>query len=325
MTHAYRDSDEHIVTRRLRELDVARKRLAAHMPALNDARSARLARLSAGVVGVAGAVATVLACIDTVVPEGPLATYCLVGSVGASVATYVVVRVLTVLLGRVDVPPQETFVRGASLAEDLQRLDELHPLRVAQAKLERREVASVAWPLAAISLLAPLTLHFGVAMAFMDVTLRDFSKWIMVSAIVVGLAHLALVAMAVRYAVRIGKMSVEAFRAASPNRDWVVAYCVAILASCVPGILLMAVPPAISLVTGLAFIPFMFRWARSCILRERDAIVEAQNATDEVRIRVDLTNFGDALQPVLASDPFESPAAAFTAPESDARAHSGTL
>jgi hypothetical protein len=50
-------------------------------------------------------------------------------------------------------------------------------------------------------------------------------------------------------------------------------------------VILLAVPPILAVITGLAFIPFMYLSARSRVLGERSALQQAEIVT---RVRVDV-------------------------------------
>jgi hypothetical protein len=125
------------------------------------------------------------------------------------------------------------------------------------------ELGSVAWPLAGLAMLAPLTLHALVSGA---TGLAHFSDWIVMSVHWVGHAHLALALMAWRFA-RIIRRSQTA-ELPQAGSGWT-ALLVATGAAVVPGIFLLALPPVLVFVTGAAFVPASFILARRAVALER--------------------------------------------------------
>ena len=75
---------------------------------------------------------------------------------------------------------------------DLLRLDPHAPRRLVTRAVQRFELASLALPLVAVGLLAPLTVHLLVGLLVLGIELQQFSKWIAVSAALVGHAHLVM-------------------------------------------------------------------------------------------------------------------------------------
>jgi hypothetical protein len=131
-------------------------------------------------------------------------------------------------------------------------------------------------PLAAVSLVAPLTIHWlvwlGLSMPHLeDTRMADFGTWIAVSALLVGHAHIALLVAAVRWAFSLRARETSTLRA-GVHRHWGIALLVAIGVACLPGVVLVGLPPILVGVTGLLFVPFMFVGTARCIARERLAL-----------------------------------------------------
>jgi hypothetical protein len=80
------------------------------------------------------------------------------------------------------------------LGKDLARLDAEEPLAAMRRTAERWERPAAAWPLAALSLVTPLTIHLLVDwipnMGRDASVLKDFGTWIALSVVLVGHSHL---------------------------------------------------------------------------------------------------------------------------------------
>jgi hypothetical protein len=130
--------------------------------------------------------------------------------------------------------------------------------------------------MAAVSLLAPLSIHGLLWFPFahpetLASGMDDFGTWVALSVIIVGHAHLALLVCAVRWAYRL--RSVETFQLGIGRaRGWGTALLVSAGIACLPGIVLLAIPPILVLVTGLAFVPLMYHVATRTIARERTVL-----------------------------------------------------
>jgi hypothetical protein len=165
---------------------------------------------------------------------------------------------------------------SGDLGADLARLEAVEPLRDARDLATAWERRSAALPMAAISLLAPLTLHgmvwFGLARTTEAGSgLEDFGSWIALSVIIVGHAHLALLVCAVRWAWRLRRVDTFELRA-SGGKGWGTALLVSAGIACLPGVVLLAIPPILVAVTGLAFVPLMYHLMARTIERERTAL-----------------------------------------------------
>jgi hypothetical protein len=146
---------------------------------------------------------------------------------------------------------------------DLARLEARDPLREAREAAMAWERASVALPLAALSLLAPLTIHFVVYTMLKGsggggaATLDDFGSWVALSALLVGHAHAALLIGSVIWARRL-RARPTAELGQGVNQAWGKVLLVSIGCACLPGIVLIGIPPVLVAVTGLLFVPVMF-------------------------------------------------------------------
>src|SRR5262249_41660029 len=125
-----------------------------------------------------------------------------------------------------------------NLKEDLRLLEAKSPAEVAHARVARLEVASIAAPLAGISLVLPLSVHFLFAQVLPD---ADFRWWITVSLLVVGHAHVAVALSALMFAREMKRTRDEDLHHLR-SYGWK-ALGVAAAAAAMPGALLMFVPP----------------------------------------------------------------------------------
>lgn len=301
MGNAYRSAYEHIVGPRLAQARAVREELAPLLPQLGSIGERRIARAAAGAVGIAAAFVMV---VTATFPDLELPTRMLLGGVLGGAVTYVLTR----LLGRVG-------RRGArwslpkltgDLETDLARIESSNPLaRIAQ-RLERLEVYSTALPLAAVSLLAPLTLHYLFVTVTGNVSTRDFDSWIRMSLVIVGHAHLALMGFSIAFARKMRRLDFHALRELPIHPEWAKALGIAILFAAVPGVILLAIPPILAAITGLVFVPATFALMRRAVLRERGVLLHAEAATTNVRVATD--DAMTALEEATWSTPEEHPA-----------------
>jgi hypothetical protein len=285
MSHAYRSSYQHIVGTRVAEVKLAADQLAPLLPHLRSVLAARRARVAAGTVGVAAAILVAAASIaDDTAP-----TLVLIGGGGAALLTYVMGRALGALRGAgVGRIPALT----GHLDADLARLEAESPVRAIASVTEetdRLETWSTGLPLAAIALLAPLTLHFGFWVllcaphASLESCFRDFTQWIRASLLIVGHAHLALVVCTARFARKMRRLDAPQLGAMSTGPEWAKALGLAVLVAALPGLLLFAIPPLLAAGTGLAFIPFMYVFMHHRLRTERTIL---QLARDAAQVRI---------------------------------------
>jgi hypothetical protein len=152
--------------------------------------------------------------------------------------------------------------------EDLLRLQREDSLGEARALAARWEWAGAALPLAALSMVAPLSLHFLVRSLFAPVHVADFDGWIVLSVILVGHAHVALCICAVLWARALSERH-TATLADGLRGSMFKALFITVGVAALPGILLMGIPPLLVLVTGLVFVPAMYAATVRCMQRER--------------------------------------------------------
>ena len=281
MSDAYRSAYQHLIGLRLAEMKLAQETVQPLLPSLDAMRSARIARALAGGVGIAGAIVMVLlACVGDVAAP----TYALLGSGIGAIGTYALARTAVAIRAayRRTTVPMPRLTGG--LEEDLARIEASDPLRALYREVRSLEIWSTALPLAAMSLLLPLTLHYVFLALFGTGSARDFAAWIRLSMVIVGHAHLALMGMAIAFARKMGRSTSEGLGAMPVHREWAKAWGLAIGVSAVPGLVFFAFPPILVAITGLAVIPLMFVLVRRCVMNER-ALLE--RAEDAVHVRVD--------------------------------------
>ncbi|MEM1030916.1 MAG: hypothetical protein AAGN82_11235 [Myxococcota bacterium] len=156
-------------------------------------------------------------------------------------------------------------------AVELSVLERQSPVATMRAVVAQWERVSVTLPVVAVALLGPLTLHlpFVIDMADLDAFgpsfLEDFGTWVLLSSAIVGHAHLVFAIACYRQAVRLIDGAI------SPTRAAVVAVMWAVLAAAIPGIVLLALPPILTLVTGAVLGPVVFTRAQRTLDQERAA------------------------------------------------------
>jgi hypothetical protein len=127
--------------------------------------------------------------------------------------------------------------------------------------------ASLVIPMVAIALLAPLTLHLPVVLALAD--RETFDMWVMLSLCITGLAHVVFAFTSARrgYHLATGKP------AWSPLK----VYAATVITSCVPFVLLYAIPPVLVAITALPLLPVLYAMER-IVTRERAELAGAPHA-----------------------------------------------
>lgn len=179
---------------------------------------------------------------------------------------------LAYIVGRLIAPWFERRALRRAREHDPDPVVALEALRYATgetiaAQVARKwELASLSLPLIATALIAPLTLH---APLFLGATrpAHEFGEWILLSAVIVGHAHLVFAYLAHRHVRHLTSGAPIPTHAAT--RTW----ALTVLTAAVPGILLVGIPPIITGVTGLFLVAPMFYWARNTMLRERALLV----------------------------------------------------
>jgi hypothetical protein len=174
---------------------------------------------------------------------------------------------------------REPAVTGDAHA-DLARIevaDPLADLRLAGSMLEAR---STTLPLAAASLLLPLTLHGLVATVVgwatgTRWTAADFGCWIAASTFLVGLAHLALLVQVVLWAHSLPQRDTSQLRQ-NIHATWARTLGVTTGVALVPAVgfaadgnLLVLLPAVLVLATGAAFVPLLFLLTARRLEKER--------------------------------------------------------
>jgi hypothetical protein len=124
--------------------------------------------------------------------------------------------------------------------------------------------ASLMIPAAGIALLLPITLHLPVVLALGD--REAFDIWVEVSMWVTGLTHVVFAVTSARRAHQL----VAGKPAWSPRKI----YTVTVVTSCLPFVVLYAIPPALVAITALPFIPLL-RAMERIVTREREELADA--------------------------------------------------
>lgn len=279
--------------RRRAELVKVAGKVELHAPELARVRSRRLARIvggAAGVLGAAGLPITLF--VDQA--RSPLPTEWLFGSVAAALGSWALTRAV---LGTVSA---RALVARAVAGHDLASLDASNPWVRIAGSLSRMEAWSLALPLVAASLLGPLAMHGAVfsVMSAIDAApfAKSFARWILLSSIIVGHAHLALAICTARYARRLACTETAELSSETLRRAWRSALLSVVVISSAPGILLLGIPPFLTLVTGLVLVPALYAVARAAIVHERSVLQRVEDDVAHVRVEIeDMEAARDAL------------------------------
>ena len=274
--HPFRDQRAALELR----LDAARASFGRALGRVPDAvrtvYARRVARAFGGAAATATAVAMFLVAIGRFAgvledDEGGLLTHVLFASWALGAAAYFAALPLARL--RLGFVLRRALRETADPYADLARLERGSPARLAAEHADRHERWATALPLAALAFLLPLTLHFPIGWLMGDaLRARDFDRWIQLSAVLVGHAHLLLAALCLRFAYQARRRPLESLRRAG----WK-AYGLTVAASAVPGAVLYALPPIIVALTGLIPVPCMFAAARAALERERGVLAAAHS------------------------------------------------
>lgn len=289
MTTAYR-SDEDLLRERLAAALHSRDaELEGAISRLRRVYSRRIARLVSGAVGTAGGAALFLLAIASVCGAGSgernfwsalfdggsrehpgALVWLLLASSASAALAYLPARIGASLAFERAV--RDPFSPSGSARRDLERLARHRPKAIAEERIARAEPLSVALPLVAMALLGPLSMHLGVWIWLSrGEGLGSFGGWITTSVLAVGVAHLVLARAGVVFARSLRQMSAGAICTAA-NRTWLRAYGYTVLASLLPGALLLLIPPVVTALTGLLLVPLMFLGASYRIAAERKAV-----------------------------------------------------
>jgi hypothetical protein len=114
---------------------------------------------------------------------------------------------------------------------------------------------------AGIALLLPISLHMPFALLTTD--REGFNAWVVMSMAITGLAHVVFAITSV----------LRAFQLATGKRAWSPRriYVATVLTSCVPFIVLLAIPPMLVALTALPCVPLLYAMER-IVTRERAEI-----------------------------------------------------
>lgn len=282
---AYR-SLEPVLVQRVAELRAARERDAVFVGVARRVAARRIGRSLAGCVGVAMGGAAFIVTLASLLAEGDgrryrvAATLLLLAAWPAALAVGVVGR----LAARWLLATEARVTLTGDATRDLARLEARDPLRDAVGAAIDWERRGAALPLAALSLITPLTIHWVVYMVLsssgpssLQSLMDDFGTWVTLSVVIVGHAHLALLVAAVRWAVKLRTLPTDLIRI-DVHRRWGVALLVATGIACIPGIVLLAIPPILVAVTGLLFVPAMYLVTARNLAVERAALEATQAA-----------------------------------------------
>jgi hypothetical protein len=266
---------------RYEELLAAKRGAALSVGRLAQIEGRRVGRIAGGIAGIIGFGLIVMCLVGHALLKEELkgeATVMLFAAWGIALVVYVVAsKIAEVRFGRAWSPP-----RSKDVWADIERLEGLKSDRALRREVDQRELWSVALPMMAFSLLAPLTLHallFGIFYALnllngaslADVRFGGFDYWIALSLALVGHAHLVFAGLCYRYAKKVRETATEKVFEMTKRSDsrtfwWT------ILASAIPGGLLYLIPPLIALFTGSGISWMMFRFMGSQIVLERSAL-----------------------------------------------------
>jgi hypothetical protein len=284
MSSAYRSAYDHIVGLKRDEVREARERIAPQLPGLRDIVQARIARTIGGIAGI-GAAAAMCWFAATGPSRDETATYALLfGMIGLGVS-WALSRAALVVKGKFARVRAEPELTG-QLDRDLALLDESdlrNEVQLLEQRADKLETASIALPFAGLTFLTPLFLHWLFAAVFMSESTRDYSEWIRISLVIVGHAHVALAVLGYLFARKLHRSTIEAIASLRIHREWAKIWLITIGVSCLPGIVLILVPPILVALTGLAFIPFLVTGLHNAVLHERRKLA----AVMPERLRID--------------------------------------
>jgi hypothetical protein len=258
---------EDLFSRKLKELR------SATIPARIQER--RNGRIAAGSVGIAGVVLMIVVGVTHIAshshPRGVVSGI-LFGSWAAMALAYIIARAGTRLWLDLRALPSRSSDRRADVA----RLEATSIPGDLCEEVYQSEQSSIALPMIAISLLAPLTVHGLAFVGFLaGVNNVDawgkFDGWIGLSAVIVGHAHIVLAYLCYRFAKKMRELPAEEVDDAGRKLGWN-AFWWTVTASAIPSGVLYLIPPVVTLVTGLVFCPLMFAVMRKRILEERRAL-----------------------------------------------------
>lgn len=285
MSFAYRGLD-HVVEERFAQIAERRREEIAAASRACAIYARRVGRSVGGGVALAGALVLFGVAAANAIQKSSwwhtgdyvgLFTYALAACWGGAIVAYVAATAAARLhvRGLVAAPLERTW----DAARDLARLETSTPGRIVERLAAPLEGWSAALPLAAMSFLMPLTLHFFVAeiLAKGDLLARSYDEWISLSVTIVGHAHLVLAIFAWRYGRKLAvRESIEIVN--TTHSGWLRAFGFTVLAGAIPGAIFFLIPPILVALTGAAFIPAMFILTSKRVVRERGVLEEACGA-----------------------------------------------
>jgi hypothetical protein len=287
MVLAYRSDEDALQARLGSLLDERSAEVASTAAALRGVYASRVARAVAGSVAALGGAAVLLGGAVRCLTQGfwfsssahhgsSILTQLLLRSVAASALVYLPARDMAASFFSRALRDELSLSGNARI--DLVRVERAQPRRIARRLIEDSEASSASLPLIGSALLAPLALHAlvwlllsGLSGAQTARSFEGFDAWIVMSAPLAGLAHLALALLGGRFGSKL-RAKPTAELVARPAKDGWYALKITALAGLFPGLLLIMVPPVLIGLTGLLFIPLSFYAMSRAIVRERDAV-----------------------------------------------------
>lgn len=128
----------------------------------------------------------------------------------------------------------------------------------------RLEPWSYALPLVGLSFVAPLSIHAPVFLFASD-GLLALGQWIAASTLLVGIAHLTLAGLSLRFGLKLYRGTLTR----SAEREAMRALGLTTLMGCVPGVFFFGIPPLLVAITGMFFVPASFVVIERCCAYER--------------------------------------------------------
>jgi hypothetical protein len=267
----YRDERSVLAGRRA-ALQRDYQRQVAELPRdLMAAYAGRVARVWFGVIAAAGGVAMfgVAACgaalgSSSRYQDGP--TWVLLATWGAALLAYAVVRKLAVRavhaeLARIAAPSDDPHT-------DIARLQTYTPVKRAAFLIDRKERASVIWPLVGLAFIGPLSLH-GLVVLLLGTSAAAFAEWIQWSAILVGHCHVSAAVFAVLFARQVRRIPLDMPIQCFPS--WSRAFWVTTGLAVLP----FVVPALFVAITAIVYFPLAYYWVTGAVTRERTSMLEA--------------------------------------------------
>lgn len=213
----------------------------------------RTGRIWAGAVGILGFTAVAA---EAFRPVGH-ATELLVSCWAAMALTYVIAA--RIGRWRFEANLRQARTVSDDVFSDLARLEITLAGTESLRRVSRLEAASFVLPIAALSLLAPLSVHLAVGLALIGTDLQDFNAWVLISLLLVGHAHVCLLVLSVLHVFKVRNELDRGTRVIGATRGlWALVWTVA--ASSVPGVVFLCIPSLLVALTGLVFVPWMFAW-----------------------------------------------------------------